>query len=91
MVLKSNSVSRFVTDVCQTSRQLDNAFEFYDSFCKYAKIQRKTQIHRDTHFVKATQGHVCMKIVLLFFLLITHWRGVPASWATLHATVCMDI
>jgi len=32
-----------------------------------------------------------VKITFLFFLLITHWCGAPASWATRHTTVCLDI
>jgi len=31
-----------------------------------------------------------MKIALLFFLLITHGCGAPASLATQHTTVCLD-
>jgi len=31
-----------------------------------------------------------VKIALLFFLLITHVCGAPASWATRHTTVCLD-
>jgi len=34
--------------------------------------------------------YVYVKIAFLFFLLITHWCGVPASWATRHTTVCLD-
>jgi len=32
-----------------------------------------------------------MKIALLFFLLITHGCGAPASLATRDITVCLDI
>jgi len=32
-----------------------------------------------------------MKIALLFFLLITHWCGGLASWATQHTAVCVDM
>ena len=28
-----------------------------------------------SHFVKAVQGYACVKIVLFFFLSITHWYG----------------
>jgi len=31
-----------------------------------------------------------VKIAFLFFLLITHWCGAPASWAARHTTVCLD-
>jgi len=32
-----------------------------------------------------------VKIAFLFFLLITHLCGAPASWAARHTTVCLDI
>jgi len=32
-----------------------------------------------------------VKFAFLFFLLITHWCGAPASWAARHTTVCLDI
>jgi len=32
-----------------------------------------------------------VKIAFLFFLLITHWCGAPASWAARHTTVCLDL
>jgi len=31
-----------------------------------------------------------MKIVLLFFLLITHGCGLQASWTARHTTMCLD-
>jgi len=31
-----------------------------------------------------------VKIAFLFFLLITHLCGAPASWAARHTTVCLD-
>jgi len=37
------------------------------------------------------QSYVHMKIVLLFFLLITHGCGMPASWGIWHTTVCLDM
>jgi len=42
-------------------------------------------------FVKVSRSYVYMKIVFLFFLLITHWCGAPASWAARHTTVCLDL
>jgi len=42
-------------------------------------------------FVKVSQNYVCMKTTSLFFLLITHGCGAPASWAARHTTVCLDI
>jgi len=43
-------------------------------------------------FVKVSRSYVYVKISLLyvFFLLITHGCGVPASWAARHTTVCLD-
>jgi len=31
-----------------------------------------------------------VKIALLFFWLITHGCGTPASWAARHTTMCLD-
>jgi len=42
-------------------------------------------------FVKVSQSYVYMKIALLFFLLITHGCGTPASWAARHTTMCLDV
>jgi len=45
-------------------------------------------------FVKVSQSYVRIrtwKLSFLFFLLITHWCGAPASWAAQHTTVCLDI
>jgi len=41
-------------------------------------------------FVKVSRSYVCVKIALLFFLLIIHRCSAPASWATQHTTVCLD-
>jgi len=42
-------------------------------------------------FIKVSRSYVYVKITLLFFLLITHECGVPASWAARHTTVCLDL
>jgi len=41
-------------------------------------------------FVKVSRSYAYVKIALLFFLLITHGFGAPASWAARHTTVCLD-
>jgi len=41
--------------------------------------------------VKVSRSYVYVKIAFLFFLLITHWCGAPASWATQHTTMCLDV
>jgi len=46
--------------------------------------------HKSFGFVKVSWSYVCMKIALLFFLLITHRCGAPASWAAQNTTVCLD-
>jgi len=42
-------------------------------------------------FIEVSQSYICVKIALLFFLLITHGCGTPASWAARYTTVCLDL
>jgi len=42
-------------------------------------------------FVKVSWNYVNVRIVFLFFLLITHGCGAPASWAARHTTMCFDL
>jgi len=42
-------------------------------------------------FIKVSLSYIYVKIALLFFLLITHGCGAPASWAAWHTTVCLDV
>jgi len=42
-------------------------------------------------FIEVLQSYICVKIALLFFLLITHGCGMPASWAARYATMCFDL
>jgi len=47
-------------------------------------------LQKSFDFIKVSWSYVYVKIALLFFLLITHGYGTPASWATRHTTVCLD-
>jgi len=48
-------------------------------------------LQKSVGFVEVSQSYICVKIALLFFLLITHGCGAPASWAARHTIVCLDI
>jgi len=65
---------------------LGNALlEIWNDVCRH--------FHNYNRFLKVSQSYVYslyVKIALLFFLLITHGCGAPASWAAWHTTVCLD-
>jgi len=47
-------------------------------------------LQKSVGFIEVSHSYIYVKIALLFFLLITHGCGAPASWAIWHTTVCLD-